>query len=54
MLAFGTIPLGSAVAAVLVRFVSAPMAATLVAGLSIVATWILATGTYSTEKRELT
>jgi predicted MFS family arabinose efflux permease len=54
MLAFGTIPLGSAVAAVLVRFVSAPVAATLVAGLSIVATWILTTGTYSTEKRELT
>ncbi|MER6997959.1 MFS transporter [Streptomyces sp. NPDC000410] len=51
-IAFGTIPVGAGVAALLLTLTTAPMAATLVAGLSVVATWILATGTYSTVKQE--
>lgn len=50
--AFGTIPIGSGVAALLLLFTSAPTAATLVAVLSVIATWILAKGTYTTERRD--
>ncbi|MET9346252.1 MFS transporter [Streptomyces termitum] len=50
--AFGTIPVGAGLAALLLLFTSAPVAATLVAGLSVVATWILARGTYTTERRD--
>ena len=50
--AFGTIPIGAGLAALLLLFTSAPMAATLVAGLSVVATWVLARGTYTIERRD--
>ncbi|MFF7178569.1 MFS transporter [Streptomyces sp. NPDC008121] len=50
--AFGTIPIGAGVAALLLLFTSAPTAATLVAVLSVAATWILAKGSYTTERRD--
>ncbi|WP_306327385.1 MFS transporter [Streptomyces venezuelae] len=50
--AFGTIPIGAGAAALLLLFTSAPTAATLVAVLSVVATWVLARGTYTTERRD--
>ncbi|MBD0709054.1 hypothetical protein BU197_11805 [Streptomyces sp. CBMA291] len=50
--AFGTIPIGAGAAALLLLFTTAPVAASLVAVLSVVATWVLARGTYTTERRD--
>ncbi|MEU9058738.1 MFS transporter [Streptomyces sp. NPDC048430] len=50
--AFGAIPVGSGLAALLLLFTDAPTAATLVAVLSVAATWILIKGNYSIERRD--
>ncbi|MFJ9428715.1 MFS transporter [Streptomyces sp. NPDC101490] len=50
--AFGTIPIGAGAAALLLLFTTAAVAASLVAVLSVVATWVLARGTYTTERQD--